>query len=50
MVAQLADDNLFATLRLYERNYTSKGDTIRALKTYKLEIKFHFIPKSNRHD
>ena len=39
----VADDNLFATLRLYERNYTSKEDTIRALKTYKLVnlISFH---------
>ncbi len=43
----VADDNLFATLRLYERNYTSKGDTIRALKTYKLvnQISFH-TPKA----
>ena len=39
----VADDNLFATLRLYERNYISKEDTIRALKTYKLinQISFH---------
>ena len=43
----VADDNLFATLRLYERNYTSKEDTIRALKTYKLvnQISFH-TPKA----
>ena len=39
----VADDNLFATLRLYERHYTSKEDTIKALKTYKLvdQISFH---------
>ncbi len=39
----VADDNLFATLRLYERNYISKEDTIGALKTYKLvnQISFH---------
>lgn len=39
----VANDNLFATLRLYERNYISKEDTIRALKTYKLvnQISFH---------
>lgn len=39
----VADDNLFATLRLYERQYTSKEDTIKALKTYKLvdQISFH---------
>ncbi len=43
----VADDNLFATLRLYERNYISKEDTIRALKTYKLvnQISFH-TPKA----
>ena len=39
----VADDNLFATLRLYERHYASKRDTIEALKTYKLvdQIYFH---------
>lgn len=39
----VADDNLFATLRLYERNYISKKDTIDNLKTYKLvnQISFH---------
>lgn len=39
----VADDNLFATLRLYERHYVSKRDTIEALKTYKLvdQISFH---------
>ncbi len=39
----VADDNLYATLRLYERNYISKEDTIKALKTYKLinQISFH---------
>ena len=39
----VANDNLFATLRLYERNYISKVETIRTLKTYKLvnQISFH---------
>lgn len=39
----VANDNLFATLRLYERNYISKTETIRTLKTYKLvnQISFH---------
>ena len=39
----VANDNLFATLRLYERNYISKIETIRTLKTYKLvnQISFH---------
>lgn len=41
----VANDNLFATLRLYERNYISKEDTIRALKTYKLVNQIHFIHK-----
>lgn len=39
----VADDNLFATLKLYEKNYASKEETIKALKTYKLinQISFH---------
>lgn len=39
----VANDNLFATLRLYERNYISKEETIKALKAYKLinQISFH---------
>jgi len=41
----VADDNLYATLRLYERHYISKKDTIEALKTYKLvnQISFHTV-------
>ena len=39
----VADDNLFATLKLYEKNYASKEETIKSLKTYKLinHISFH---------
>lgn len=39
----VADDNLYATLKLYEKNYASKEETIKALKTYKLinQISFH---------
>ncbi|MBR3002579.1 MAG: DUF3990 domain-containing protein [Clostridia bacterium] len=39
----VANDNLFATLRLYERNFISKKTTIEELKTYKLvdQISFH---------
>ena len=39
----VADDNLFATLKLYEKNYASKEKTIKTLKTYKLinQISFH---------
>lgn len=39
----VANDNLFATLRLYERNYISKKETIKTLKAYKLinQISFH---------
>lgn len=39
----VADDNLFATLRLYENKYVSKEETIRNLMTYKLvnQISFH---------
>ena len=34
---------VFATLKLYEKNYASKEETIKALKTYKLinQISFH---------
>lgn len=39
----VANDNLFATLRLYERNFISKEETVKSLKTYKLvnQISFH---------
>ena len=39
----VANDNLFATLRLYERNFISKEETVKSLKTYKLvnHISFH---------
>lgn len=43
VVGPVANDNLYATLRLYERNYISKKETIKTLKTYKLnnQISFH---------
>ena len=39
----VANDNLFATLKLFESNYISKEETIKALKSYKLinQISFH---------
>ena len=39
----VADDDLFQTLRLYERKILDREDTIKRLKTYKLinQISFH---------
>lgn len=39
----VANDNLYATLKLYEKQYISKEETIKSLKTYKLidKISFH---------
>lgn len=43
VVGPVANDNLYATLRLYERNFISKEEAIKTLKTYKLsnQISFH---------